>query len=106
MVADSRFRQFRFIEVGAYPFWGCPSGCESTTLTSTKGLHGRLAERRLTDLGNMQPIWKLYGNGSVGSQALVGIPHVTALRNDPVLGPVSRVWPFEAAFQQRSPRMK
>ena len=48
----------------------------------------------------MQPIWKLYGNGSVGSQALVGIPHLTALRNDPVLAPVSSVWPFETGLRR------
>jgi len=46
----------------------------------------------------MQPIWKLYGNGSVGSQALVGIPHVAALRNHPGLATVSRVWPFETGL--------
>jgi hypothetical protein len=46
----------------------------------------------------MQPIWKLFGNGSVGSQALLGIPHLTALRNDSVLSPVSRVWPFETGL--------
>ena len=80
------------------PFWGCPRNRECTTLSSTKGPGGHLAERRLTDVGNMQPIWKLYGNGSVGSQALVGIPHVAALRNHPGLATVSRVWPFETGL--------
>ncbi len=46
----------------------------------------------------MQPIWKLYGNGSVGSQTLLGLPHLMALRNDEVLAPVSRVWPFETGL--------
>ena len=46
----------------------------------------------------MQPIWKLFQNGSVGSQALLGIPYVAALRNDAVLSPVSRVWPFETGL--------
>src|ERR1017187_2381758 len=81
------------ISRGGFPFWGCPSSCECATLSCTKGGPGPVAERRITDVGNMQPIWKLFGNGSVGSQALVGIPHVTALRNDPLLAPVSRVWP-------------
>jgi hypothetical protein len=80
------------------PFWGCPRNRKCTTLSSTKGPGGHLAERRLTDVGNMQPIWKLYGNGSVGSQALVGIPHVAALRNHPGLATVSRVWPFETGL--------
>jgi precorrin-8X/cobalt-precorrin-8 methylmutase len=86
------------ISGGCYPFWGCPVGRRSPTMSCTKGGPGHLAERRLTDVGNMQPIWKLYGNGCVGSQALVGIPHLAALRNDTVLSPVSRVWPFETGL--------
>jgi hypothetical protein len=86
------------ISGGRYPFWGCPHSRESATMSCTKGPPGHLAEKRLTDIGNMQPIWKLYGNGSVGSQALLGIPHLTALRNDAVLSPVSRVWPFETGL--------
>ena len=88
----------RRLSSSRYPFWGCPQGRESPTLSCTMGGPGRLAEKRLTDIGNMQPIWKLYGNGSVGSQALLGIPHLTALRNDEVLAPVSRVWPFETGL--------
>jgi hypothetical protein len=88
----------RRISGGCYPFWGCPQRRESTTMSRTKGGPGHLAEKRLTDIGNMQPIWKLFGNGSVGSQALLGIPHLTALRNDRVLSPASRVWPFETGF--------
>jgi hypothetical protein len=42
-------------------------------------------------------VWKLLGAGSVGSQALTGIPVVAALRGDPALAAVSRVWPFEPA---------
>jgi hypothetical protein len=48
----------------------------------------------------MQPIWKLFGNGSVGGQALLGIPRLSALRNDEVLEPVFRVWPFETGFER------
>ena len=88
----------RRISGGCYPFWGCPPRCESATMSRTKGGPGHPAEKRLTDVGNMQPIWKLYGNGSAGSQALLGIPYITALRNDRVLSPVSRVWPFESGL--------
>jgi hypothetical protein len=87
----------RHISGLCYPFWGCPEASQSATMSSTKHT-GHLAERRLTDIANMQPIWKLYGNGSVGSQSLLGIPHLAALRNDPVLAPVSRVWPFETGL--------
>jgi hypothetical protein len=89
-----------------YPFWGCPEGRRSATLSSTRGDPGHLAVRRLTDVGNMQSIWKLYGNGSVGSQALLGIPHLSALRNDDVLSPVSRVWPFEVVLKSLPSRSK
>ena len=75
-------------------------------MSCTKGSPGPLAERRLTDVGNMQPIWKLYGNGSVGSQALLGIPHLTALRNDAVLSPVSRLWPFEIGLGMLPARLE
>jgi hypothetical protein len=36
--------------------------------------------------------------GSVGSQALLGIPRLHALRWAPALGAASRVWPFETGF--------
>jgi hypothetical protein len=75
-------------------------------MSCTKGGPGHLAEKRITDVGNMQPIWKLYGNGSVGSQALLGIPHLSALRNDAVLSPVSRVWPFETGLVAPPSRSK
>jgi hypothetical protein len=88
----------RRISGGCYPFWGCPPRCESVTMSRTKGGPGRLLEKRLTDVGKMQPIWKLFQNGSVGSQALLGIPYLAALRDDAVLSPVSRVWPFETGL--------
>jgi hypothetical protein len=40
-------------------------------------------------------VWKLLGAGSVGSQALTGIPVVSRLRGDPQLSPISKAWPFE-----------
>jgi precorrin-8X/cobalt-precorrin-8 methylmutase len=42
-----------------------------------------------------QSTWKLWGAGSVGSQALTGIPVVARLRHDPRLAAISSVWPFE-----------
>ncbi len=92
------------------PFWGCPAA--STTLTLTSTMLGRFAypypvepgyslERlRLTEqlLPGVQPVWKLLGAGSVGSQALLGIPVVKRLRDDPALAENSRVWPFETGF--------
>ena len=88
----------RRVSSGCYPFWGCPQGRESATLSCTMRPKGNLAERRQTDIGNMQSIWKLFGNGSVGSQALLGIPRLLALRYDVELSTISRVWPFEVGL--------
>ncbi len=92
------------------PFWGCPRG------RSVEGLAPRspgfpyplnemdLLERwRLTDrrVRGVQEAWKLLGTGSVGSQALLGIPRLLQLREDPYLRPFSRVWPFETGFAPR-----
>jgi hypothetical protein len=46
----------------------------------------------------VQEVWKLFTKGCVGSQALLGIPRVAALRDDPNLAAVSSVWPFETDF--------
>jgi precorrin-8X/cobalt-precorrin-8 methylmutase len=74
---------------GHGPFWG---GAVSRGRGSLAGL----AELRATEGAlRVQSPWKLAGAGSVGSQALVGIPRVASLREDPELAEVSRVWPFE-----------
>ncbi|MGH7031890.1 MAG: cobalamin biosynthesis protein, partial [Stellaceae bacterium] len=78
----------RRVSGGAFPFWGCPAAPLRTDL---HGKHHRrhdsdgLAERRLVDLyiPSAQPCWKLLGAGSVGGQALTGIPVARALRDDP-----------------------
>jgi hypothetical protein len=81
------------------PFWGCPKAKAGPTLSPTKPRpwpkdipEFRLCERLV---GAAKSPWQLYGAGSVGSQALVGMPHLLALLTDQVLAPVSRVWPFE-----------
>lgn len=100
------------------PFWGCPVSRVITSLhprspgfplLSADGQ--RLQRLRLVEarLPGTQETWKLFGNGSVGSQALVGIPYVHRLRHSPDFERVSRVWPFETGFtsapvpQQESP---
>jgi len=84
----------------AAPFWGCPNSETNQHLRGNKdqtnwpkGIAGfRLTETRVA--GPQSP-WKLYAPGSVGSQALLGIPYVRSLRYDPELARASRVWPFE-----------
>ena len=89
------------------PFWGCPVKTTFSSLQScspgfpfstANGIsleRLRLAEQRLR---GTQETWKLYGAGSVGSQALVGIPHVYTVRHHAQLNRCSQVWPFETGF--------
>ena len=50
-----------------------------------------------------QPCWKLYTTGSVGGQALTGIPAMADLRDDPALAGLSQVWPFETGMAAPDP---
>jgi hypothetical protein len=89
------------IHDGPGPFWGCPAGRARRTLTVGKppASHG-LPDLRSTEraLRGVQPAWKLSYPGSVGGQALVGIPVVRALRFAAGLADRSQVWPFETGF--------
>ena len=85
----------------AAPFWGCPPRHAGDFLGMR---HHRqhdgigLAEQRLADARakGPQPVWKLYGNGSAGSQALTGIPVVRWLRQR--FDGMALVWPFETGL--------
>src|SRR5271169_2843995 len=109
---DERNRNNRFnvaeslnmrVSGGEFPFWGCPAAPTRTHLAGKHHRrHGsdRLAERRLVDLyiPSAQPCWKLLGVGSVGGQALTGIPVARALRDDPRWVAHAQVWPFETGL--------
>lgn len=88
---------------GAGPFWGHPRGYASAHLTARKSfpypVRG-LAEKRLADTRTprAQPVWKLCGIGSVGSQTLLGIPRLRQLLEDPRLAGHLSVWPFQTGF--------
>ena len=93
----------RRVSNGCFPFWGRPPGFNTPFLgpkhhRAHEG--GGLAERRLVDLHipSAQPCWKLLGTGSVGGQALTGIPIARALRDDPRWADRARVWPFETGL--------
>lgn len=91
------------------PFWGRPASLPIEHLSPKKDVtyRGRVAgglsewrtvEDRLHAAGKQpQSVWKLAYAGSVGSQALLGLPVVHRLRWDPRLRDVSVVWPFEVA---------
>jgi precorrin-8X/cobalt-precorrin-8 methylmutase len=88
----------------AFPFWGCPTGFADPFLGPrhhrAHGPSEELRERRLIDerMTGAQPCWKLAYTGSVGSQALTGIPVVRALRDDERWVAAGRVWPFETGL--------
>jgi hypothetical protein len=91
-------------------FWGRPAPRRLNSLSMRRDqvryqIDGEVAglgewrevEMVLNRRGNRpQPVWKLWGAGSVGSQALTGIPVVHRLRHEPQLEAISRVWPRRA----------
>lgn len=87
------------------PFWGA-AGAPPPGLARTSPFRawaaaggGPVARLRWVDRGLLvQEVWKLVGVGSVGSQALLGIPWVHRVRHAPPLAAVSAVWPFETGF--------
>jgi precorrin-8X/cobalt-precorrin-8 methylmutase len=97
---------------GPGPFWGAPPGRAGASLSSRKApgfphVHpgGARAEHRLAEAAirirsgrRPFPVWQLLGAGSVGSQALTGIPVVHGLRHAPDLAHRSVVWPFETGL--------
>lgn len=87
----------------AFPFWGHDGGRERPHLRRRgRRPHGPgdLSERRLCEarIRTTQPVWKLAYTGSVGSQALTGIPRVWTLRTDGRLAFRTQIWPFETGL--------
>ncbi len=93
------------ISRGPFPFWGAPARDQASTLPGKKPhfpqdaavAEYRLAEQRLRadGLGQPKSAWQLAYAGSVGSQMILGIPHVAALRETL---PATRIWPFETGL--------
>jgi hypothetical protein len=83
----------------AFPFWGAPAR-DAQTMLSVKRVrdHGPsdLPEFRLCEdaTKGTSSIWKLYYQGSVGGQALVGMPVIKRLRDARAV----RLWPFETGW--------
>jgi hypothetical protein len=81
---------------GAGPFWGCPKSRPRPHLPSLKTVDYTalgLKEKRQVEHENppAKPVWQLLGAGSVGSQALLGIPFVHRLAKDTG----AAIWPFD-----------
>jgi precorrin-8X/cobalt-precorrin-8 methylmutase len=106
---DNRSNRF---EVAAYlnlqlagaghHFWGHPPGREYVGLMPTRpaSSYAEVAERRIAEDWSKgpQPVWKLTGAGSVGSQSMLGIPRLERLRRDPRFAAHVAIWPFETDF--------
>jgi hypothetical protein len=87
---------------GPFPFWGCPPRDTLTTLQPKRGReHGPedVPEFRHVEsaIKSAQPVWKLYYNGAVGPQAILGIPMVRRLKL--AFGEAMKIWPFETGWK-------
>lgn len=86
------------------PFWGKPNGNEYDLLEHIRRKRppysDALPEKRLCEkrVPRAQPVWKLFGHGSVGGQTLTGLPVLQALRADERIEGDSRIWPFETGL--------
>jgi len=93
-VAEAINRRFP----GTGPFWGCPKHRATPHLPdrgSARHGHGMTERRRVERrVPRAQPCWKLFTTGSVGSQALLGLPRLARLRRR--YGEDLAVRPFEA----------
>ena len=86
-----------------FPFWGnVREETRGHLLRRGCRAHGpgdpslrRFADARVP---GAHTVWQLAGNGSVGSQALLGIPRVRQLRYAPALAGIAAIWPFETGF--------
>jgi len=106
--ANNRFqvgaKMNRLMTGEAFPFWGAPARDEQTMLSAKRVReHGAndLPEYRLAEAALKGPssIWKLYYQGSVGGQALTGLPVIKHLRDKRE----ARLWPFETGWKRLAP---
>ncbi len=88
----------------AFPFWGAPARDEQTMLSAKRvrdHAPSDLPEFRLSEEAIKGPssIWKLYYQGSVGGQALTGLPIIKRLRDERA----AKLWPFETGWKPLAP---
>ena len=86
---------------GPFPFWGCPPRDTLTTLQPKRGRDhgpGDVPEFRHVELTRKtpHPVWKLYYNGAVGGQGILGIPVARRLKD--ARGEAMKIWPFETGW--------
>ncbi|MEM1160652.1 MAG: precorrin-8X methylmutase [Pseudomonadota bacterium] len=106
--ANNRFEvaeEINRLYPGTGPFWGRPAAWQHPDIPTTEKARTRIGhppERRLPDdrAKGAKTVWQLAYAGSVGSQVLMGLPHLLALRDDPELAPHVRIWPFETGLAE------
>ncbi len=91
---------------GEGPFWGLPNGWQINGLlpTGPDGWGERLPpEHRYADqaVPAAQTVWHLFGPGTVGSQALMGIKRLQELRHLRQNRNDVHVWPFQTLGEGR-----
>lgn len=84
----------------AFPFWGAPARDTQTMLSAKRvrdHVEGDLPEFRYCEetAKGASSIWKLYYQGSVGGQALTGLPVVKRLAEKRP----TKIWPFETGWR-------
>ena len=94
-----------------YPFWGAPPKDAQRWLSSTKPAIPAdfpLANLRRADLATQgagkagaKSVWQIFGNGTVGSQTLVGVPAVRRFLE--TMAGKAVVWPFQTGWRELTP---
>lgn len=91
----------------ARPFWGAPANDAQRWLSSTKPVgtfddtpptfrHTEMATRGRGKAG-AKTVWQVFGNGTVGSQAILGVPAIKRLVDE--LGDKAVVWPMQTGWR-------
>ena len=96
----------RRVTGGPFPFWGVPPKDALTTIQPKRTREheaGDLPEFRITEAQakGAPSVWKLYYNGSIGGQAILGIPMARRLKLK--YGDALKVWPFETGWTTLGP---
>ncbi|RZO68471.1 MAG: hypothetical protein EVA70_01730 [Parvularculaceae bacterium] len=93
---------------GEAVYWGRPRQKYFNCLPEKKEVGAVHQKHEFRRVERVQPpaksVWQLAYTGAVGSQALLGIARLEALRRDPVFRPHLAIWPFETAFQEKLDR--
>jgi hypothetical protein len=104
--ANNRFqvgaKMNRLMTGEAFPFWGAPARDEQTMLSAKRPREhreGDLPEFRYADqaMKGAASIWKLYYQGSIGGQAMTGLPVLARMKAK--RGEAMKIWPFELGWK-------